>query len=81
MRAAAAVVVGIVIGAVGAITVQQLLMEGGPMPSPMPSIGPTASPTPTALPSPMCDALVKLSRAAPRSWPSPTTCAWPSTAR
>lgn len=61
MRAAAAVVVGMVIGAVGALTAQKLLMEGGPIPSPAPSPVPTASPGPSALPSPMCDALVKLS--------------------
>ena len=60
MRAAAAVVVGMVIGAVGAITVQQLLMGGGPMPSPLPSIGPTASPTPSALPAAMCEAVVRI---------------------
>jgi hypothetical protein len=61
MRAAAAVVVGMVIGAVGALTAQKLLMEGGPIPSPAPSPVPTASPGPSPLPSPMCDALVKLS--------------------
>jgi hypothetical protein len=60
MRAAAAVVVGMVIGAVGALTAQKLMTEGTPAPSP-PSPTPQASLAPSPLPSPMCDALVKIS--------------------
>jgi hypothetical protein len=60
MRAAAAVVVGVVIGAVGALTAQKLMTEGTSLPPPPPP-STTTMPTPASpLPSPMCDALVRI---------------------
>ena len=58
MRAGLAMVVGLVVGAVGALTAQKLLIEGRPKPSPVPSAVPTAPP-PT-LPPAMCEAVVRI---------------------
>ena len=55
MRAGLAGVVGLVIGAVGALTVAQLL-GGKPAPPP-----PPPPPPPTTLPAAMCDAVVRIS--------------------
>ena len=55
MRTALAVVVGVFIGVAGVFVARSLLGPGSPLPSPVPV--PSLSP----LPSPMCEALVKLS--------------------
>jgi hypothetical protein len=59
MKTGPAVLVGVVVGALGILAVQRL--AGGGRPSPPPPPPPSTLPAPSPLPSPTCDALVKLS--------------------
>jgi hypothetical protein len=70
MRGTVGVLVGLVIGAVGALTAEKLLIEGRPAPSPVPTAVPTAPPS--TLPPAMCDAVVTIGLDASTGKPTAT---------